>query len=452
MESGVPTEFSQIGLQVPALLLPRADLALEKWAVVACDQYTWQPEYWEEVERYVGDAPSTLRLIFPEVHLGAGDREERIERIHRRMHLYLEQGILAPQPPGFVLVDRQMPQTPSRRGLVAALDLECYDYRPGAETLIRATEGTLVERLPPRVRIREGAPVEAPHVMVLIDDPERTVIEPLAAQPLEKLYDFALMQGGGRIRGYRVDQKRLIHQVAEGLTRLADPELERRRYGAAEAPPLLYALGDGNHSFAAAKETWERLKRRTDEPGRIARHPARHALVELVNVHDEGLIFEPIHRLVFGVDVDEMLRQMEAHYRRQGIGFARRMFASRAEWEIGCRQLDSTHHCVLFVAEGRFGALWIDDPHHHLEVASLQAFLDAYLETRQQARMDYIHGEEAIIGLGERPDSVGFLFPAVDKGDLFRTIVLDGALPRKTFSMGEADEKRYYLECRKIVP
>ena len=444
--------FAEIGLQVPTLLLPRDGTPYADWAVVACDQYTWQPEYWEQVRRITEGMPSTLNLIFPEVYLESEERERIIGQIHRSMEEYLDQGMLVPQKPGFALVDRQTPHAASRKGLIVALDLEEYDYREGAQTLIRTTEGTLVERLPPRIAIRENAPIEVPHIMVLIDDPEKTVIEPLFERKLETLYDFPLMQGGGHLRGYRVDQEELIRQVAERLARLADPELFSRKYGVEEAPVLLYAMGDGNHSFATAEEIWEKLKREAGDREAIMRHPARHALVELINVHDEGLEFELIHRLVYDVDVDGMLEDMERFYRRQRIKFARRMFASREEWENGCQQLDSAHHCVLYVAEGRYGALWIDDPHHHLEVASLQTFLDAHLEMLPRARMDYIHGEEAVVALGERPGNIGFFFPAIPKHDLFKTIILDGAFPRKTFSMGEADEKRFYLECRQIVP
>lgn len=444
--------FEDIGLHVPTILLPWQGTSFKKWAVVACDQYTWQPQYWKQVADYTHGAPSTLNLVFPEVYLEARGRSQRIQEIHQSMERYLEEGILVPGKPGFVLVDRQTSQAASRKGLIVALDLEHYDYHEGAKTLIRTTEGTLVERLPPRIEIRENAPIEVPHIMVLIDDPGKTVIEPLFERKLEKVYDFELMMEGGHLRGYMIDQEEIISGLAERLARLANTDLFGEKYGVANEPAMLYAMGDGNHSFATAKEIWGRLKREAASWEQIKNHPARYALVELINVHDEGLKFEPIHRLVFDVDVDAMLWEMEEFYRQQGIDFSRRMFASQEEWQTGCRQLSGENaHFVLLVAEGRFGVLWIDDPHHHLEVASLQAFLDRYLEGYPDARMDYIHGEEAVTELGTRPNNIGFYFPSISKHDLFKTIILDGAFPRKTFSMGEADEKRFYLECRKIM-
>lgn len=443
--------FARIGLQIPTLLLPRADTDLTRWAVVACDQYTSQPEYWVRVEALVGDAPSTLRLILPEVYLGAADETQRIHAIQETMRRYLADGVLTPQPPGLILVERETARGRSRKGLIAALDLEHYDFNTNARTLIRPTEGTILERLPPRIRVREGAPLELPHVMVLIDDPERSVIEPLFAEPLEKLYDFPLMLDSGRVRGWRVDQPMLIQWIAERLERLVDPAAFSERYGVADEPALLYAMGDGNHSFATAKIIWENLKHAAPDPAAVMSHPARHALVELVNLHDEGLEFEAIHRVAFGVDAEHLLTAFDEFLaardstltvlERPSWGAARRTWR---EMQRSDRQV------IAFVTQDRCGVLLIERPRLTLPVASLQAFLDPYLDNRSGARLDYIHGEETLERLGRQPGNIGFYLPALAKSDFFRTVIRDGALPRKTFSMGEADEKRFYLECRRI--
>lgn len=437
--------YSEIALHVPIVWLPRDGIPYHRFAVVACDQYTWQPEYWEEVDRFVGDSPSALRLIFPEVYLDADDRAERISGIRNTMREYLEQGILCPREPGFVVVERRTPLTPSRHGLIVALDLEQYDYRTGASSLIRASEGTLVDRLPARIEIRQEAPLEVPHIMVLIDDPDGTVIEPLLQEDLPVLYDFDLMQGGGHVRGRHVAQPGLIRQVADALQRLLESQVDATSSARA---PLLYAIGDGNHSLAAAKEVWERLKASGSDPARLAGHPARHALVELVNVHDDGLRFEPIHRIVLDVDVQDLLASMEAYYRDLHIPFQHH--ALSCPEESGELADDSSQ--ILFLAEGTCRTLDMEDPRHHLKVASVQAFLDAYLESHPKVRLDYIHGDDTLLELAASPRSAGLVFPAVTKHDLFRTIMLDGAFPRKTFSMGQADEKRFYIEARRILP
>ena len=445
--------FAQIGLQVPTLLLPRAGLDLTRWAVVACDQYTSQPGYWAEVENLVGEAPSTLRLMLPEIYLGAADEALRIPAIQDTMRRYLAERILAAQPPGFLLVERETGRGRTRKGLIAALDLEHYDFNPGAKTLIRPTEGTILERLPPRIRVRENAPLELPHVMVLIDDREHSVIDPLFAEPQECVYDVPLMLDGGRVRGWLAQHPLLIQWVVEQLARLADPVLFAHRYGVAGEPVLLYAMGDGNHSFATAKIIWENLKRAAPDPVAIMQHPARHALVELVNLHDAGLEFEAIHRVAFGVNAADLLAALGDFLAAQGSALT---VLDRPSWEAARRSWLETRQpdrqAVAFLAEDRCGVLVVERPRLTLPVATLQAFLDRYLQDRPGARLDYIHGDAALEQLGRQPGNVGFYLPALAKGDFFRTIIRDGALPRKTFSMGEADEKRFYLECRQIVP
>jgi len=443
--------FPEIALQVPTLLLPRPGIDLTRWAVIACDQYTSDPDYWERVRELTAVHPSTLNLIFPEVFLEEADSGERIRRINSEMERYLAEGILQPQRPGFILVDRQTKTVPSRKGLIVALDLEHYDYREGATSLIRATEGTILDRLPPRIRVREQASIELPHIMVLIDDPERTVIEPLFARQREKAYDFPLMLGGGHIRGYRVDDAESINQVTAALARLAAPDAFARRYGITDRPVVLYAMGDGNHSFATAKAIWEKLKAEASDREAIMEHPARYALVELVNLHDPGLEFEAIHRVLFHVDVDALLQRMIDFFAGQGGRLRCERLADPTALAAATRsaETDGSHRIPFISADGP-GLLTLENPSLHLAVANLQAFLDDYLKQESKARLDYIHGTTAVTQLGSKPGNIGFLLPSISKHDLFKTIILDGALPRKTFSMGEADEKRFYLECRKI--
>ena len=442
-------DLAKLAIQVPEILLPKAGIDLTKWAVIACDQYTSEPEYWSTVDGEVGDAPSTLRLTFPEVYLEENDSNRRIVAINRAMASYLDEGVLGSEVPGFVLLDRKTAHAPSRKGLMVALDLEQYDYLPGAKTLIRATEGTIVDRLPPRIRVREQASIELPHIMVLIDDPEQTVIEPLMNEELPQIYDFDLMQNGGHLRGWRVEQPRLLSQVGEALQQLADPQRFKSRYQVEDEDVMLYAMGDGNHSFATAKAIWEQLKEQASDPEEVMDHPARYALVELVNLHDPGLEFEAIHRLLFDIDVEDLLAGAEAYFAEAGTPCRR----VKAESFAAAKEAVSaaSGHAIPFVTVGEAGLLIVDQPALTLVVATLQGFLDIYLKERPKARIDYIHGDETVARLGSRPGSIGFHLPAISKHDLFRTIVRDGALPRKTFSMGEADEKRFYLEARKIV-
>jgi hypothetical protein len=440
--------FENIGLQVPKILLPKKGVDIQRWAVIACDQYTSDLDYWRHLDEQVGLAPSTLRLILPEVYLEDSDVEERIQAINRTMETYLTQGVLEEHPPGLVLVDRRTSAVPSRKGLMVALDLEHYDYRPGSQSLIRATEGTIVERLPPRIRVRENAPIELPHIMVLIDDPQRTVIEPLFDEKLEKVYDVELLCKGGHLKGYRVDQPELLEQVAKALEKLADPQSYRNRYNV-EGAVMLYAMGDGNHSFATAKAIWEKLKEEAGEPQQMMDHPARFALVELVNVHDPGLEFEAIHRVLFNVDGEALKQQMDDFFAERGTPIIMTACADLQEARNYIDEIQAEHAFVMVLA-GKYYTCDIADPELTLVVASLQAFLDGFLSRNPKARIDYIHGQREVTELGGKENSAGFYLPSISKHDLFRTIVLDGALPRKTFSMGEADEKRFYLECRRI--
>ena len=433
---------NKIGVLVPNVMLPPKGTDFSKWAVVACDQFTSQPEYWEAARKFIGDAPTTLDLFLPEAFLGKEGEAERIATIRKNMREYMAKGILETKPQGFVLVKRSVAGN-TRWGLVMALDLECYDYNKGATTLIRATEGTIVERIPPRLRIREGAPLELPHILVLIDDPNRTVIEPLAAktEALDKLYDTDLMLDGGHITGWLVDGEKDVQGAIDAMETLTDADAFHAKYG--DHAPLLFAMGDGNHSFATAKANWEKVKA-TLTPEEQKDHPARYALVEVENVHDDGIIFEPIHRVLFGVGGVEGAEKLLAYLKAQN-GDARIVYSEDMPKASG-----GEVHTIPFCTGKFFGAFVVEKPAAQLAVGTLQNAIDALLKETEGAEVDYIHGEAVVRDLAKKPDTMGFLLPAMQKSELFPTVVFDGALPRKTFSMGEANEKRYYLECRKI--
>ena len=440
--------FEKIGMQVPKILLPKKGTDMQRWAVIACDQYTSDQAYWQRLEQQTAGNISTLNLVFPEAYLDDADTEQRIEAINQAMESYLADGSLEEQSPGFILVDRKTTAVESRKGLIVALDLEQYDYTEGAQSLIRSTEGTILDRLPPRIKVRQNAPIELPHIMVLIDDPQRTVIEPLFDEKLETVYDFDLLENGGHLKGYRVDQPELVEQVATALDKLADPVAYHVKYKV-DGEVMLYAMGDGNHSFATAKAIWAKLKEESDDPAQVMNHPARFALVELVNVHDAGLEFEAIHRVLFNVNCVHLRQRMEAFFATQNTPMSFTLCADLAEAEAVASEKEDAHSFPIILG-GKFAACVVETPEYTLTVATLQAFLDHYLQENPTARIDYIHGKMAVTDLGSQTGCVGFYLPAISKHDLFKTIALDGALPRKTFSLGEADEKRFYLECRKI--
>jgi hypothetical protein len=439
--------LDKIGLQVPEILLPKTGTNMRNWAVIACDQYTSDLSYWQRLEQQVGDELSTLNLIFPEVFLEDSDGDQRIAAINKAMDNYLEDGSLEEQSAGFVLVDRKTTEVESRKGLMVALDLEQYDYNKGSKSLIRATEGTILDRLPPRIKVRENAPIELPHIMVLIDDPQQTVIEPLFEAELEPLYDFELLENGGHLKGYRVASPELVAQVTAALERLADPAAYRSKYAVDEDEVMLYAMGDGNHSFATAKAIWEQLKEKAVDKAAIMSHPARYALVELVNLHDAGLEFEAIHRVMFNLDPQQLKADMIAWFAARNTPLGMTVCDSLAKAQ---ELVAAAAHGFIATFGGQYAVCNIETPEYSLEVASLQAFIDQYLAKNTKCKVDYIHGEGPVTELGGQADCAGFYLSAIAKDDFFRTIIVDGAFPRKTFSMGEADEKRFYLECRRI--
>jgi len=438
-----------VGIAVSKVLLPRQGTDFSKWAVVACDQYTSEPEYWQQVARTVGQAPSTLELIYPEVFLGEANPAQRIGKIRSTMAAYLEQRVVV-EHEGMVYVERQVADK-TRRGLVLCVDLERYDYHRGSSSLIRATEGTILDRIPPRVKIREGAALELPHIMVLIDDPGDTVIGPLPAEreQLTQLYDFDLMMDAGHLRGYLVDRAAVEKRVVAALEALVDEDAFRCKYEFEQSlPVLLYAMGDGNHSLATAKAIWEREKERAVASEDVMASPRRYALVELVNVHDEALVFEPIHRVLFQLAAErDLLTEMASFYEgRWNFGELPSLDAmtERVQADAGAV------HRIGVVRDAGYGVIDISKPDTNLPVGSLQNFLDKFIDDGGAGSIDYVHGTDTVDTLGRKAGNIGFYLPAMDKGDLFKSVILDGALPRKTFSMGEAFEKRFYVECREL--
>ena len=422
-------KLKSVGMKPADILLPK-DCDMTRWAVVACDQFTSQPEYWEEVDRIAGDAPSALRLILPESKLNEPNVDEYIANINRSMEDYLARDIFQTCPDSIIYIERTQSDGQVRPGLVAAVDLEKYDYTPGSGSLIRATEGTVLERIPPRVRVRKDAPIELPHVMLLIDDPKKTCIEPIraAAGSMEQVYDFELMMMGGHLRGWKLSQAQ-TEVLADALANLASDDAMREKYGVSGVPPLVFAVGDGNHSLATAKTCYENLKKVTPQD-QWESLPARYALVEIENLHDESLRFEAIHRVVFGVDPEKLLAAFKEFYPTardgQGVG-----------------------HTIAYTWAGGSGYLNVPNPRVQLAVGTLQNFLDAYLK-ENGGEVDYIHGDKVTDDLGAKPGNIGFKLPAMGKDQLFKTVIADGVLPRKTFSMGHAEDKRYYVEGRKI--
>ncbi len=463
---------TSMGFRLPRLVLPRRGVDLAKWAVIACDQYTSEPEYWQRVEALVADAPSTLHLIFPEVYLGAPDATARIAAIQQAMRSYLGAALLEERV-GAVYVERTVDGR-TRRGLMLELDLEHYDFSAGSTSLIRPTEGTMVARLAPRIEVRRGAELELPHVLVLIDDPEDTVIGPIAAATgatgaagaaapaaagdrLARLYDTELMEGGGRVAGYAVDEAR-GKRAAQALQALAQPQAFARRYGVpASTPPMLFAMGDGNHSLATAKSIWEQAK------GTVGMdHPSRWALVEVENIHDAALHFAPIHRVLFGVRTDGRGDVRAALAEAFGAQLTCTEVSSAAEMRQRVQAATGQRQAAGLVGPGaRFSVIELGSGGAAAEAAGaastsgllvgvLQGFIDRFIERGGAGEVDYVHGDDVLERLAQQPGSVGFHLATVSKSELLKRVVHDGPLPRKTFSMGEAHEKRYYVEARRI--
>ncbi len=406
------------------ILIPQ-NVDFSKWSVVACDQYTSEPEYWEDVKRFIKNSPSTLNIVFPEVYLSEGDG--RIEEINNTMQKYIDGNIFKELKNSLIYVERTVGNGKIRHGIVGAIDLEEYDFKKGSGSYVRATEGTVLERIPPRVKIRENAKLELPHIMLLIDDRTKSIIEGLSdkKEDFEKIYDFELMKNGGHIEGYKLSDS-IADIVLKSLDKLEDEYEEK--YEDCSNSKLIYAVGDGNHSLATAKTCWENLKK-TLSVEEQKDHPARFALCELVNLHDDSLEFEPIHRVVFNIDEDKLLCELEEYY---DISYS-----------------DNKGQKIICVSERGEREIYVKNPSSSLAVGTLQNFLDDYIK-KNGGEVDYIHGDDVTRRLGKKKGNIGFLLPVMEKNELFKTVIDDGALPRKTFSMGEAHEKRFYLEAKKI--
>jgi uncharacterized protein (DUF1015 family) len=403
------------------ILLP-ADVPMEQWAVIACDQFTSDELYWKRVRDHAADAPSTLHMILPEAELGAAGEADRIKAINEAMVAYLHEGIFEMYPQAYIYVERTLQNGTIRPGLVGMVDLDAYDYKPGSVSPIRATEKTVLERIPPRKRVRKDAALEFPHVLMLCDDDEKRLIEPIAAQKdgLPLLYDFDLMEQGGHITGWLVQNAAADAFDQRFAAFCADVP---GKYGDLNGVPVVLAVGDGNHSLATAKSCYETLKE--ENPGKdLSGWAARYALVELENIHDDAQVFEPIHRILLRVDGEKLLSDLRKLEGAEGFE-------------------------IHFIHNGKEDSMILDRAHGEMAVAILQPFLDAWL-AEHGGQIDYIHGEEELRALAQQAGSVGFLLPPMEKHELFRGVIAGGVLPRKTFSMGHAREKRYYLEGRMI--
>ncbi|MBN1611247.1 MAG: DUF1015 domain-containing protein [Polyangiaceae bacterium] len=438
--------LENLGIRVPEILLPNTKVDLGTWAVVACDQYTSDRAYWETVERIVGDRPSALRLTLPEIYLDQPGLTERVHRIHGAMASYLAEGVLESRGECWVYVRRTTEHSGVREGVLMAMDLERYDYARDSKSLIRATEGTIVERIPPRLAVRGPAPLELPHIMILVDDPERSLIEGWSARvhELDKLYDVELMQGGGRLEGSAIREPAHVGEILERLERLLDRTRERQRTD----QPLFWAMGDGNHSLATAKASWEAIRKRLLAEGlpeqEVLHHPARWALAEIVNVHSPALRFEPIHRAVFTGDVGKLTH-----------GLRRDETVSEV---AACNATELRE--VLAGPEGQDKAGYFDGQRFHLVTwkaglglppGLVDGVFSHHARIDTSARIDFIHGWEDT----ERMAAGGagcFFLPVLARERLFSWVDKNGPLPRKSFSMGDAQEKRFYMEARRITP
>ena len=389
------------------ILLPE-NADYEKWSVVACDQYTSEKEYWERVKERVLDAPSTLNLVYPEAFLSEGDA--RIEKINSYMEKYLKDGIFKEYKDCYVYIERTLSRGRIRRGIVGVIDLEEYDFSKGSKSKIRATEGTVAERIPPRVKIRENASLELPHAILLIDDKNDEII-PKNGEGTP-VYDFELMENGGHIKGWIIDGEK-----ADKITE----SFEKYALGAKDG--LVFAVGDGNHSLATAKTCWENIKKNLSDKEK-ENHPARFCLAEVENLYDTALEFEPIHRVLFDVEPKAVLESLK---------------------EFSKNQQGENTHKIRYVFNGEEGEAELKNAVSNLAVGEIQSFID-----KMGYEVDYIHGEDTTKRLGTKENAFGIILSSMEKESLFETVIKDGALPRKTFSMGEAHEKRFYMEAKKI--
>lgn len=409
------------------ILLPK-NIDISKWSVIACDQYTSEPDYWKKVENKVKDNPSTLNLILPELYLEEDNVEKRIKKINNTMREYLDKNIFQEYKDTIIYLEREQDDGKIREGLIGMIDLEEYSYETDSQSLIRATEKTVIERIPPRLKVRENAILELPHIMILMDDEKKNIIESIKYKinNNDLIYSFNLMENGGHIKGYKLNNN-IISDIEKGMTSLMAKDYFEKKYNVKNKGILLFAIGDGNHSLATAKANYENLKK-TMSKEEYLKSPARYALVEVVNLHSPALEFEPIHRVIFNTDVDNLINKLYKYYdiNEEGTG---------EYFELITKDIDKK--------------LYISNPKSNIAVGSIQLFLDEYLKDNK-GKLDYIHGDDTARKMGKEDNNIAILFKAIKKEELFKTVILDGVLPRKTFSMGHSYDKRYYLEARKI--
>ena len=409
------------------ILLPKKDINYTLWSVIACDQYTSQKEYWQAVSDLVFDKPSTYKITLPEVYLEDVDVETRLNNINLTMDKYLNEDIFDEYKDTMIYLERTDSTGKVREGLIGMIDLEAYDYNKGSDSLVRATEKTVIERIPPRKKVRINAPLELPHIMILIDDEKKQIIETLKNKVKEedKVYDFDLMMNGGHSKGYLLSSE-VIDEITNKLSDLGELNYFNAKYDVNVTNPLLFAMGDGNHSLATAKACYEEVKTRLGSEA--INHPSRYALVELVNIHSDALDFEPIHRVIFDTNPKDLLSKLYEYYDINETGNGQK---------------------ITYITSNEEKTIYISNPKSNIATGTLQIFLDEYLNTNS-GKIDYIHGDDVTRDLSKKDNNIGFLLPKMEKNELFRTVILDGALPRKTFSMGHSDDKRFYLECRRI--
>lgn len=432
-------KLEDLGLRIPEILLPK-NIDLSTWSVIACDQYTQDKDYWKNVEEKAGNKPSTLNLILPEVYLGSPDKADRIKKIRQSMKEYLDTGVFADAKKCFIYLERKTAFGRTRKGLVAQIDLETYEWKPFSKANIRATEATIVERIPPRMEIRKGAPLELPHIMLLVNDKDDLLVG--ANKPTDgraPIYDGDLMANGGHITGWALENKADIEGVEKALNLIAE------KNASPDGSTFLFAVGDGNHSLATAKAVWDEYKKEHPED---KDSPVRYALIEIVNIYDTGLTFEPIHRVIFNIDNEALIKNLaeKLNGNIKALDDADKVIkAVKDSWaNFGFFYLDS---------EGKQKNVLLETKIKELAVARLQPEIDTFLKELpdlSKAEIDYIHGTDEVLKLGSKENSLGILLPPIAKDSFFETINGRGPLPRKSFSMGEADEKRFYLECRRL--
>ena len=428
----------ELGVQIPKILLPK-NLDIKTWSTIACDQYTQDKSYWSQVYSIVGSNPSTVKITFPEVYLGEPGREERIQNIKNEMQSYIKQGIFAPPQEECVYLERKTKYGRVRHGLVVAVDLDAYEWKPFSKSLIRATEATIVERIPPRMEIRKEAIIETPHIMLLVNDPKHILVEGLGNRVNKKkpLYQGELMMNSGSIKGWAVSDENDIEYFRLSLQKLAEANMEK------DGSIFLFAVGDGNHSLATAKATWEDYKK--NHPG-VKNCSMKYALIEIVNIYDTGLTFEPIHRVLFNIDSEGL------------IDFIGNSLGGTIEYLNNYNDLKSridnskSNLGFIFEKDGKTQFVFMKTDIKELPISQLQPAIDQFLTAcNKKGSIDFIHGADELLRLGSQKGNTAIYLPPIDKDSFFATINKKGPLPRKSFSMGEADEKRFYLECRQII-